>query len=76
MLNLDDKRLYELQGQMTDVEFAKKIGISRSQLWRIRTRKSAPGAEFFTKFKRAFPTESIDDYFFSQERSVEGTPQT
>lgn len=73
MLCMNIDRMYQLQGGMTDTAFAKKLGISRSQLWRVRTGKSSAGPEFLTKFKSAFPTESIDDYFFSKECSIKGT---
>lgn len=73
MLCINTERMFQLQGEMTDSEFAKKLGISRSQLWRVRTGKSSAGAEFITKFKAAFPTESIDDYFFTKECSADGT---
>ncbi len=61
-VNID--RLYQLQGDLTDEEFAKKLGVSRSQLWRIRNGHSKAGAEFLEKFKRCFPEESIEDIFF------------
>ena len=73
MLCINTERMFQLQGEMTDSEFAKKLGISRSQLWRVRTGKSSAGAEFITKFKAAFPTESIDDYFFTKVCSADGT---
>lgn len=65
MLCANIEKLYKLQGEMTDTEFAKKLGVSRSQLWRVRNKRSAVGAVFVAKFKAAFPEESIDDYFFS-----------
>ena len=64
MFCVDVNRMYELQNGMTETAFAKKLGVSRSQLWRIRTGKSAVGAEFLAKFKAAFPKERIEDYFF------------
>lgn len=73
MLRMNIERMYQLQGEMTDTAFAKKLGISRSQLWRIRNGKSSVGGEFLSKFKAAFPTESIDDYFFSNECSTNRT---
>lgn len=65
MLCLDVDRLYKLQGEMTDTEFSKKLGISRSQLWRLKNKRSAVGATFMAKFKAAFPDESMDAYFFT-----------
>ncbi len=64
-VNID--RLYQLQGDLTDEEFAKKLGVSRSQLWRIRNGHSKAGAEFLEKFKRCFPEESIEDIFFASD---------
>lgn len=45
-------------------EFARKLDISRSQLWRILNEKSNPGAEFIAKFKGTYPTKKFEDYFF------------
>ena len=64
-VNID--RLYQLQGDLTDEEFAKKLGVSRSQLWRIRNGHSKAGAEFLEKFKRCFHEESIEDIFFASD---------
>lgn len=73
MLCVNIDRMYRLQGGMSDTAFAKKLGVSRSQLWRVRTRKSSVGAEFLAKFMNAFPEERIDEYFFSKECSINGT---
>jgi len=40
---------------LTDKELAERIGISRSQLYRIKTGKSFPSSRFLTKLKDAFP---------------------
>ena len=73
MLCMNIERMYKLQGGMTDTAFARKLGISRSQLWRIRNGKSSVGAEFLSKFKAAFPTENTDEYFFTKGCSIDGT---
>lgn len=65
MLCVNVEKLYLLQGDMTDTDFAKKLGISRSQLWRVRNKHSSVGAEFLVKFKNCYPEESTDDYFFT-----------
>lgn len=66
MLSVDIDKLYALQGNMTDTAFAKKLGISRSQLWRVRNKKSNVGVEFLVKFKECYPEENVDDYFFTR----------
>ena len=40
MIRMNVKAFLELQGDISDAAFARKMGISRSQLWRIRTEKS------------------------------------
>lgn len=40
---------------LTEQELAKRIGISRSQLYRIKKGKSQPGSKFITNFKSTFP---------------------
>lgn len=64
MLCVKMDKLYELQGELNETQMARKLEISRSQLWRIKNNHSAVGPEFITKFKKAFPEESIEDIFF------------
>lgn len=67
MLTINNDMFYKLQGDMTDTEFAKDLGISRSQLWRARTKHSAVGSDFLAKFKKRYPDKQIDDYFFAED---------
>lgn len=64
MANVNVEKLMKLQGDMTDAQFAKELGVSRTQLWRVRNGYSVPGPGFLQKFKARYPTERIDDYFF------------
>ena len=65
MIRMNVKAFLELQGNISDAAFARKLGISRSQLWRIRTEKSAVGGDFIEKFMLCFPEKSVNDYFFA-----------
>ena len=65
MIRMNVKAFLELQGDISDAAFARKMGISRSQLWRIRTEKSAVGGDFIEKFMLCFPEKSVNDYFFA-----------
>jgi transcriptional regulator with XRE-family HTH domain len=49
---------------MTEIEMAEKINISRSQLWRIKKKNSSVGEAFISKFKKAYPNEPFENYFF------------
>lgn len=79
MFSVNTDRIYQLQGDMSDAAFAKKLGVSRTQLWRVKNNKSNVGAEFLYKFKEAYPEESIDTIFFApsvplkEQQSVNGT---
>jgi|GEM_PF-2510369 len=64
LIRLNLVNFYKLQGDLTEIEMAKKIGISRSQLWRIKKKNSSVGELFIIKFKKTYPNESFDDYFF------------
>lgn len=66
MIRINVKAFLELQGDISDAAFARKLGISRSQLWRIRTEKSAVGGDFIEKFMLSYPEKSINDYFFAE----------
>lgn len=63
-IRLNMSNFIKLQGDMTEIKMAKKLNISRSHLWRIKTKSSAVGQEFIMKFKNTFPDEKFDDYFF------------
>lgn len=37
MIRMNVNAFLKLQGDISDAAFARKLGVSRSQLWRIRT---------------------------------------
>lgn len=45
------------------IALAKKMGISRTQLWRVLKGHCGPGEDFITAFKRAFPNQEFDKFF-------------
>ncbi len=63
-IRLNLSNFLRLQGDMTEVEMARTLNVSRTQLWRIKKKNSAVGQEFIMKFKNAFPDEPFEDYFF------------
>ena len=63
-IRLNLSNFQKLQGEMTEVEMAKKLNVSRSHLWRIKKKNSAVGQEFIVKFMNLYPNEPFDDYFF------------
>lgn len=65
LIYIKKDQMFKLQGDLSDTDFAKKLGISRTHLWRVRTGNSKVGAKFLSKFKAAFPDKSIEDYFFT-----------
>lgn len=65
MIRMNVKAFLKLQGDISDAAFARKLGVSRSQLWRIRQEKSAVGGDFVEKFMRCYPEKSVNDYFFA-----------
>lgn len=66
MIRMNVNAFLELQGDISDAAFARKLGVSRSQLWRIRTEKSAVGGDFIEKFMQLYPGKSVNDYFFAE----------
>ncbi|WP_461206104.1 hypothetical protein [Clostridium sp. DL1XJH146] len=63
-IRLNMSNFLTLQGDMTEIEMAQKLTLSRSQLWRIKKKSSAVGQEFISKFKMAYPNEPFEKYFF------------
>lgn len=64
MIRLKTVNFYKLHDGMSEIDIAKKIGISRTQLWRVKKNNSAVGELFISKFKKVYPNELFDDYFF------------
>lgn len=62
-IKLKQANFFKLQGFYSETEMAEKIGVSREQLWRIKKGRSPVGKNFISKFRKAFPNESVDDYF-------------
>jgi len=54
---------------LTDEKLAQKIGISRSQLYRIKTGKSFPSAKFLVKLKQTFPNIDLDEIIEELEKT-------
>lgn len=65
MISFDQNKMYKLQGERTDQEFADYLGVSRSQLWRIKTERCSAGPVFIEKVLKAFPDTSMSDIFLS-----------
>lgn len=63
-IRLNMGNFLKLQGDMTEIEMANKLNVSRSHLWRIKKKNSSVGQEFIMKFKEIYPNEALDDYFF------------
>lgn len=47
-------------------QLAKKIGVSRTQLWRVLNQQCVPGEQFITGFKIAFPNYEFEKFFLIQ----------
>ncbi len=62
MPKVKEKALKELQADATLVSLAKKWGIDRSTLWRIR-HGGEVGHTTIEAFKKAYPDKSIEYYF-------------
>jgi transcriptional regulator with XRE-family HTH domain len=67
MIRLNLANFLKLQKDMTEQEMSKKLGVSRSQLWRIKKKSSSVGQKFISNFKMVYPQESLDEYFFTEE---------
>lgn len=67
MLKANKKAFAELmqKNNLTIIKFAKFMGMSRSQIWRVLKNGGSPGEEFIAKFKTSFPELKFEDYFFT-----------
>lgn len=65
VLKLNVENFIKLQNEkkLNMTEMSEKLCISRSHLWRVLNKQCNPGEQFIAGFKRAFPNESLDDFF-------------
>lgn len=62
----------KLQGKISNKTMAKKLKVSRSQLWRAKSGEPV-GEKFIAGFKEAFPSQSIDRFFLTRMLNRSGT---
>ena len=72
ILILRVEKLVALQQELgiNDTTMAKRIGISRPQLWRIK-KYHRVGEKFVACFKNTFPQLNMDDFFIPAEEGGE-----
>lgn len=63
-IKLNIEKFNKLQGALSDSAMAGRLGIGRTQLWRLKTGESCPGQKFIAGFLKAFPDQRFEDYFF------------
>lgn len=64
LIKVNRQELLALQGVLNETEFAKKLNVSRSHIWRLKKGGTA-GQEFIAKFKDAYPDLKFEDYFLT-----------
>ena len=65
MIAINLNVLRSLQGDMTDTAFSEKIGISRTQLWRIRKKPFSFGPDFLERIMITYPGIDLNELFIS-----------
>ena len=60
-IRFNSARLLELQGLKSDRELARDLGISRSQLYRIRSGASFPGRRFLENLTDCYPQFPVSE---------------
>ena len=65
MVKLNREALEKLQAKhnINDTELANKMGINRTQVWRVKVGKNDPGTDFVAGALRAFPGVKFDELF-------------
>lgn len=67
LIELNVEMFNKLQGNMTDIDMSIKLSISRTQLWRVKNKKTSVGQKFIAAFMRTYPNEKIEDYFLAND---------
>ena len=62
-LRFNTGRLLELQGLKSDMDLAKELGVSRSQLYRIRSGECFPGRRFLESLAENYPQFPVSAFF-------------
>lgn len=65
MIKLKREALEKRQAEnnWNDTVLAEKIGVNRTQVWRVKEGRNEPGREFIAGVLRAFPDASFDEFF-------------
>jgi transcriptional regulator with XRE-family HTH domain len=69
VLNIQKLESLQKERNWTDTELAKRLGISRSRLWRAKLPKDhphycSPGESFIAGVLKTFPEVNFDEIFF------------
>lgn len=66
MIKLDTETLeaYQSNDGLNDTELALKMGMNRTQIWRVKEGYNEPGKNFIAGVLKVFPDASFDDLFF------------
>ncbi len=63
-LNIDTFEAYQAKKGLSDSELAVKMGINRTQVWRVKEGHNEPGRDFIAGALKVFTDASFDDLFF------------
>lgn len=71
-VKLNTEAFSKLTEGISDIELSKMMGISTTQLWRVRLpdddpRHNDPGIDFVAGILRAFPDKTFEDLFLMAE---------
>jgi len=62
-LNRTTFEKYQAEKGWDDTELAEKMGINRSQIWRVKEGRNEPGRSFIAGALKAFPEATFDELF-------------
>ena len=73
-VNIKVEKLEQLQrtANLSEIALAKKIGVNRTTIYRVKKGKSSPGEDFIAGILKAFPRVKFDELFFLGQVSPEG----
>lgn len=55
---------YQFKEGWSDSELAKKMGVNKTQVWRVKGGHNNPGRDFIAGALKAFPQASFDELFY------------
>lgn len=67
-IKLKKREFQKLQGDLSDADFSKIVGVDKTLLWKIKEEKSNPGSQFVSRVLAKYPKMKFEDLFLIERK--------